>query len=71
MLPVVKAPSARTGFIATLRGYDIYQDSPHGDAWFALPTFPGEDDDAAAAVTYPSLAALMHDIRASTGEGDD
>ena len=63
-LPAPKADSARTGHITTVRGYDIYQDSPDGDAWFALPPTATPDDEGAL-VTYDSLGELLRAIRAA------
>lgn len=57
--------SVRTGHVATVHGYDVFQDSPYGDAWFALPVDPALAAGEDAPVTYPSLAALLRDIQAT------
>lgn len=55
--------SARTGHVATVRGYDIFQDSPDGDAWFALAA--DGLDEGEEVVVHPSLGALIAAIRAA------
>ena len=59
--------SARTGHIATVAGYDVFQDSPDGDAWFALASDALADDEDSV-VVYPTLAELMRASRASRAE---